>query len=226
MTDYRAPLQDMLFLLRDVAPLGDIARLPGCEEMTLDLAKAILEEAGKFATGVLSPLNAIGDREGARWNDGEVRTASGWREAYAQFIAGGWNALSCDPAHGGQGLPRLVSALVEEMWNGANVAFALCPMLPRGAIEALEIGGSPAQQGTYLSRMVSGEWTGTMNLTEPQAGSASRWQLPPAWPEDLRHLRRTRPDGQHRPPGAGPHPRRAGGRERHLAVRRAQAPGQ
>jgi len=171
MSDYGAPLRDMQFVLRELAPLEQVAQMPGCEEATQDLADAILEEAGKFASGVLSPLNVVGDREGARWQDGEVATATGWRDAYGRFVAGGWNALSCDPGHGGQGLPRLVSALVEEMWNGANVSFALCPMLTRGAIEALELRGSEAQKNAYLPKMVSGEWTGTMNLTEPQAGS-------------------------------------------------------
>jgi len=171
MSEYTAPLRDMQFVLRELAPLEQIARLPGCEEVTLDLADAILEEAGKFATGVLSPINASGDREGARWQDTQVYTAGGWREAYRQFVEGGWNALSCDPAHGGQGVPRLVSALVEEMWNGANVSFGLCPMLTHGAIEALELRGSDELKHTYLPKMVTGEWTGTMNLTEPQAGS-------------------------------------------------------
>jgi acyl-CoA dehydrogenase len=171
MSEYLAPLKDMQFVLRELAPLDTLTALPGCEEVNLELAMAILEEAGKFANGVLSPLNASGDREGARWQDGEVRTASGWREAYRHFVEGGWNALSCNPAFGGQGLPRLVSALVEEMWNGANVSFGLCPMLTRGAIEALELRGSEAQKRMYLPKLVSGEWTGTMNLTEPQAGS-------------------------------------------------------
>ena len=171
MSDYTPPLRDMQFLLRELAPLEVVTQLPGHEEITLDLAEAVLEEAGKFASGALSPLNVSGDREGARWNDGEVLTASGWKQAYAAFIDNGWNALSCKPEHGGQGLPRLVSALVEEMWNGANVSFALCPMLTRGAIEALELCGCDEQKRLYLPRMVSGEWTGSMNLTEPQAGS-------------------------------------------------------
>ena len=171
MSEYVAPLRDMQFVLRELAPLEQIAALPGCEEVTLDLADAILEEAGKFAGGVLSPINASGDREGARWQDGEVITAGGWKAAYRQFVDGGWNALACDPGHGGQGVPRLVSALVEEMWNAANMSFALCPMLNHGAIEALELRGSDALKDTYLPKMVSGEWTGTMNLTEPQAGS-------------------------------------------------------
>jgi acyl-CoA dehydrogenase len=161
----------MQFVLRELAPLEQVATLPGCEEFTLDLAEAILDEAGKFAGGVLSPINVSGDREGARWQEGEVLTAGGWKEAYRQFVGGGWNALSCDPLHGGQGVPRLVSALVEEMWNAANTSFALCPMLTHGAIEALELRGSDALKHIYLPKMVSGEWTGTMNLTEPQAGS-------------------------------------------------------
>ncbi|WP_242392521.1 acyl-CoA dehydrogenase [Anaeromyxobacter oryzisoli] len=171
MREYAAPLRDMQFVLRELAPLEEIARLPGCGDVTLDVAEAILQEAGKFAAGVLSPLNASGDRAGARVQDGEVSTAPGWRDAYRQFVDGGWNALSPDPALGGQGVPRLVSALVEEMWNGANVAFALCPMLTRGAIEAIELRGSEELKRTYLPKLVSGQWTGTMVLTEPQAGS-------------------------------------------------------
>jgi acyl-CoA dehydrogenase len=137
----------------------------------LDTAEAVLEEAGKFAAGVLSPLNRSGDLEGARWQKGGVLTAAGWKQAYGRFAADGWNALSCPEEFGGQNLPRVLSALIEEMWNGANVAFALCPMLTRGAIDAIELRGSPALCKTYLPKMVSGEWTGTMNLTEPQAGS-------------------------------------------------------
>jgi acyl-CoA dehydrogenase len=171
MSEYAAPLQDMAFVLSELAGLGEIATLPGYEDFSTELASAILEEAGKFATGVLSPLNVVGDREGARWHDGEVRTAPGWRQAYGHFSEAGWNGLSSPTEFGGQGMPRTISALVEEMWNGANVAFALCPMLTRGAIEALELCGSPEQKAIYLPKLVSGEWTGTMNLTEPQAGS-------------------------------------------------------
>ncbi len=171
MKDYTAPLRDMRFILREIAPLEEVNQLPGCGDVTLEVADAILTEAGKFATSVLSPLNPVGDREGASWHDGEVRTTPGWREAYTGFIEGGWNALSCDVAHGGQGAPRLVSALVEEIWNGANVSFTLCPMLTHGAIEALELSGSEAQKAMYLPKLISGEWAGTMVLTEPQAGS-------------------------------------------------------
>ena len=169
--DYHAPLTDMQFVLRELAAQDPGAPLPGFEDFTPDLVSAVLGEAAKFAQGVLSPLNTVGDRVGARWHEGTVQTAPGWPAAYTQFVDNGWNALSCPQAHGGQGLPRVVSSLVEEMWNGANVAFALCPMLTRGAIEALELRGSEVQKAMYLPKMVSGEWTGSMNLTEPQAGS-------------------------------------------------------
>jgi 3-(methylthio)propanoyl-CoA dehydrogenase len=171
MREYAAPLRDMQFVLRELAPLDEVARLPGCGDVTLDVAEAILQEAAKLAAGVLSPLNVVGDREGSRVKDGEVTTPTGWRAAYRQFVDGGWNALSCPPEYGGQGVPRLVSALVEEMWNAANVSFALCPMLTRGAIEALELEGSEELKRAYLPKLVSGEWAGTMVLTEPQAGS-------------------------------------------------------
>ncbi len=171
MKDYVAPLRDMLFVLREIAPLEEVNALPGCADVNLEVAEAILKEAGKLATGVLSPLNQKGDREGAKLVGDGVRTATGWKDAYRQFVDGGWNALSCAPEYGGQGAPRLVSALVDEMWNAANVSFALCPMLTRGAIEALELKASDELKERYLPKLTSGEWTGTMVLTEPQAGS-------------------------------------------------------
>jgi 3-(methylthio)propanoyl-CoA dehydrogenase len=171
MPEYLAPLADMKFVLRELVDLPLLAQLPGFGDFTLETADAVLEEAGKFAAGVLSPLNRSGDLEGARWQEGGVLTAAGWKQAYTRFAADGWNALSCPEEFGGQNLPRVLSALIEEMWNGANVAFALCPMLTRGAIDAIEMRGSQALCKTYLPKMVSGEWTGTMNLTEPQAGS-------------------------------------------------------
>ncbi len=171
MTDYQAPLADMKFVLRELVGFELLARLPGFEEFTLDVADAVLDEAAKFASLVLSPLNRSGDLEGVRWADGEVLSAAGWKQAYARFVADGWNALSCPSEFGGQQLPRVLSALVEEMWNGANVAFALCPMLTRGAIDSIELRGSPIQKIAYLPKMITGEWTGTMVLTEPQAGS-------------------------------------------------------
>jgi 3-(methylthio)propanoyl-CoA dehydrogenase len=171
MREYQAPLADMQFVLRELVDHALIARLPGFEDATLELGEAVLEEAAKFAGGVLSPLNRVGDREGVRWSDTQVATAPGWKQAYGQYVEGGWNALACPREFGGQNLPRTLSALVEEMWNGANMAFTLCPMLTRGAIEAIHLKGSQRLKETYLPKMVSGEWTGTMNLTEPQAGS-------------------------------------------------------
>ena len=171
MSTYLAPIKDMRFVMEELAGLDEVARLPGCEELSSGLVDAILEEAGKFASGVLAPLNRSGDQEGARWQGGEVFTAAGWKEAYRQFAESGWPALACDPAYGGQGLPKLVATAVMEMWKGSNMAFSLCPMLTTGAIEALALKGTEAQKDLYLPGMVSGEWTGTMNLTEPQAGS-------------------------------------------------------
>ncbi|WP_114649603.1 acyl-CoA dehydrogenase [Pseudothauera hydrothermalis] len=171
MSQYTAPIRDMQFVMRELANLEGVTGLPGCEEVTPDLVDAILDEAGKFAGGVLAPLNKIGDREGTKWQEGQVFTAPGWKEAYTQFAESGWTALACDPKYGGQGLPKLVSTAVMEMWKAANMAFSLCPMLTTGAIEALMLRGSDAQKDMYLPKMVSGEWTGTMNLTEPQAGS-------------------------------------------------------
>jgi 3-(methylthio)propanoyl-CoA dehydrogenase len=171
MHEYQAPMADMKFVLRELVDLETLAQLPGFGDLTLDVAEAVLGEGEKFAAGVLSPLNRSGDLQGARWQAGEVLTAAGWKQAYARFVADGWAALSCPPEFGGQNLPRVLSALIEEMWNGANIAFALCPMLTRGTAEAIELRGSRALQDTYLSKLVRGEWTGTMNLTEPQAGS-------------------------------------------------------
>lgn len=171
MSNYSAPIRDMQFVMRELAGLDEVAALPGNEEVSADLVDAILEEADKFASGVLAPLNWIGDQEGAKWVDGEVKTVPGWKDAYTQFSESGWAALAAEPEFGGQGLPALVGTAVTEMWNSANVSFTLCPMLTNGAIEALLLTGSDEQKAMYLPKMVSGEWTGTMNLTEPNAGS-------------------------------------------------------
>ncbi|MBL0354744.1 MAG: acyl-CoA dehydrogenase [Dechloromonas sp.] len=171
MSEYQAPLKDIRFVMQDLAGLDQIVSLPGYEEATPDVVDAILEEAAKFAGGVLSPLNQVGDRDGARWKDTIVTTPAGFKEAYRQFVDNGWNALGCDPDFGGQGLPRLLFTAVSEMWKASNHAFSLCPMLTQGAIEALMIAGSDEQKAAYLPNLVSGEWAGTMNLTEPSAGS-------------------------------------------------------
>lgn len=167
---YSAPLQDMRFAL-DLAGFDKVTALPGYGEASHELVDAALAEAGKFAGEVLAPLNAVGDREGARLENGVVYTAKGFKDAYRAFIEGGWNSVSFDPAHGGQGLPTLIHTALNEMWTSANLSFALCPMLNSSAVEAIGRHGSPEQKRLYLGKLVSGEWTGTMNLTEPQAGT-------------------------------------------------------
>jgi 3-(methylsulfanyl)propanoyl-CoA dehydrogenase len=172
MSQYRPPLAEMQFVMGELAGLDQIAGLPGYEDATPETVAAILEEAGKFAVGVLDPLNPVGDREGARWqDDGSVTTPAGFKDAYRQFYELGWHGLAKNPDFGGQGMPHLVAAAIDEMWNASNMAFELCPMLTAGAIEAIELNGSDELKRTYLPKMVAGEWTGTMNLTEPQAGS-------------------------------------------------------
>ena len=171
MSEYVAPLKDIRFVMQELAGLDQVVALPGCEEASPDVIDAILDEAAKFAGAVLSPLNRVGDRDGAKWKDTVVTTSPGFKEAYRQFVDNGWNGLGCDPEFGGQGLPKLLSTAVSEMWKAANHAFSLCPMLTQGAIEALMIAGTDAQKAAYLPNLVSGEWTGTMNLTEPSAGS-------------------------------------------------------
>ena len=171
MSSYAAPLKDMMFVLTELAGLDKVAALPGYEEATTDVVEAILDESAKFTGGVLDPLNYSGDQEGAKWADKSVTMPKGFKEAYAQFADNGWNALSGNPEHGGQGLPKVVSAAVQEMWKSSNMSFSLCPLLTLGAIEALELAGTDAQKAMYLPNMVSGKWTGTMNITEPQAGS-------------------------------------------------------
>jgi alkylation response protein AidB-like acyl-CoA dehydrogenase len=171
MSTYNAPVKDMLFAMGDLADLKSIGNLPGCEEATPDLVNSVLEEAAKFANGVWAPLNRVGDVEGAKWSDGQVAMPDGFHDAYRQFVEAGWNGLRFDAEYGGQGLPKLIDAAVMEMWNGANLGFSLVSLLTQGAIEAILLRGTEAQKQTYLPRMVSGEWTGTMNLTEAQAGS-------------------------------------------------------
>ena len=171
MSDYVAPLKDMQFVLKELAGLDGIAKLPGCEEASVDLVDQILEESGKFCSEVLSPLNQPGDAEGSKWDQGKVTTPKGFIAAYKQFVEGGWNALQFPAEYGGQGLPKLVATPVMEMWKAANMSFSLCPLLTGGAIEALLLSGSDKLKQVYLPKMVEGTWTGTMNLTEPQAGS-------------------------------------------------------
>jgi len=171
MAEYVAPMRDLSFVLFDVLDYSRILALPGLEEATPDLIEAVLGEAGRLATEVLSPLNRSGDTQHSQLKEGVVETPDGWKEAYRLFIDGGWNSLAVDTQYGGQGLPWLVSTAVQELWAGANMSFGLCPLLTQGAVEALIRHGSKELQASYLENMISGEWTGTMNLTESQAGS-------------------------------------------------------
>ena len=170
MSTYQAPLRDMQFVLRELAGIDDVAKLPGYEEAG-DVWESILEEAGSFATGVLDPLNRVADKEGCTWNDGKVTTPKGFKEAYKKFADAGWIGLPVPDEYGGQGLPSLLLGPTLEMWNAANIGFANGPLLNQGAIEAIELVGSHEQKQKWIPNLVSGKWTGTMNLTEPQAGS-------------------------------------------------------
>ncbi|HVC37602.1 MAG TPA: acyl-CoA dehydrogenase [Gammaproteobacteria bacterium] len=171
MASYSAPLRDMQFVLNELADLASVARFPGCADATSELVDTVLDAASKFAADVIAPLNASGDREGAKFKDGVVTTPKGFKQAYTRFVADGWNALAIPAEHGGQGLPQLLSAPLQEMWQAANMSFALCSLLTQGAVEALILSGSPELKQRFLPKMVSGEWTGSMNLSEPQAGS-------------------------------------------------------
>jgi len=183
---YTAPITDMRFAATRLAGFDEIARLPGGEELSDSLLAHILQEGGRFAAGVLAPLNRVGDKQGSRLENGVVRTPDGWTDAYKAFVAGGWNSVPFDHDYGGQGLPWLVAMALQELWHSSSMAFALCPMLTQAAIEAINHHGAAALKQRFLPKMISGEWTGTMNLTEPQAGS------------DLAAVRtRAIPDGDH-----------------------------
>ncbi len=168
---YVAPLKDMLFDIRHLAGIDAIARMPGFEEAGFETAQAVLEECARFNEGVVAPLNVEGDRNPSSWKDGQVTTTPGFKEAFRQYAEGGWQGLQHPQDFGGQGLPKTIGAACGEMLNSANLSFALCPLLTDGAIEALLTAGSDELKATYLEKLVSGQWTGTMNLTEPQAGS-------------------------------------------------------
>lgn len=168
---YTPPVQDMLFVMDQVTGLDRLPEHPDLGTLDADMVASVLEPAAKLAAEVLAPLNRTGDQKGALWDNGTVTTAAGWIDAYNAYRDGGWNAVPFGQAHGGQGLPWLVAFAVQEMWQGANMSFGLCPLLNQGAVEAIEAHGSDAQKEYYLEKLISGEWTGTMNLTEPQAGS-------------------------------------------------------
>lgn len=171
MNSYKAPLNDLSFIFNHLLDQKQLAQLPGLEDLGVELYESILDEAGKFATNVLDPINASGDREGLKITDGVVTTPKGFKEAYAQFTQAGWNNISLEPEFGGQGLPYILSTAVNEIMMGANKSFVMCSGLTVGAIEAISHAGSDELKQKYLPKLVSGEWGGTMNLTEPGAGS-------------------------------------------------------
>ncbi len=168
---YTAPLKDMVFVMNELAGIDTISQLPGCEDATPETAEAVLEENAKFCSEVIAPLNWTGDCEPSSWHDGHVKTTPGFKEAFRAFGESGWQGVQHPTEFGGQGLPKLLATPCIEMLNSANLSFALCPLLTDGAIEALMTAGSQEQKDLYLEKLISGQWTGTMNLTEPQAGS-------------------------------------------------------
>lgn len=168
MSSYKAPVADMQFVLKNVVGLN---RLKKAQDLDDQMVGTILEEAGKLAGDVLAPLNHTGDRTGSKLENGVVKTPAGFKEAYRQYREGGWNGVPFNPDYGGQGLPLALAFAVQEMWQSANMSFGLCPMLNQAAVEAIDVHGTQEQKNTYLAKLISGEWTGTMNLTEPQAGT-------------------------------------------------------
>jgi alkylation response protein AidB-like acyl-CoA dehydrogenase len=171
MPTYKAPLADYRFILNDVLHIQNYANLPGFADATPETIDAVLDEAGKLMEEVIAPLNQVGDREGCKWDNGTVTTPTGFKDAYRTFCEGGWGGLTADPEYGGQGLPALIGFIFSEMMTGANMAFGMYPGLTHGAYEAIHAWGDAAQKQTYLPKMVTGEWTGTMNLTEPHCGT-------------------------------------------------------
>jgi len=185
MATYQAPVNDFKFLLHDFIDLQRFSNLPGFEEATPDLIDAILEEGAKFFENEIAPLNAVGDREGCtRHEDGSVTTPTGFKEAYQAYVEGGWGSLTADPEYGGQGLPAVIGFALSEMASSANMAFAMYPGLTHGAYEALHHWGTDEQKQMYLPKLVSGEWTGTMNLTEPHCGTDLGLMRTKAEPQD------------------------------------------
>ena len=171
MSAYNAPIKDMEFILNDLGIIDQLQAMPNCADATSDLVSAILNEAGRLASEVIAPLNHSGDQEGCKFENGKVITPTGFKQAYQAFVDGGWNSIPFDPKFGGQGLPWAVSSAMSEIWQAANLSWGLCPLLNQGAIEAVSSHGNDKLKNIYLEKMISGIWSGTMNLTEPQAGS-------------------------------------------------------
>ena len=233
MPRYDAPVRDMQFIFHDVLSLQNYSNLEGFSEATPDIIDQILEEGGKFAKEVLFPLNSVGDQQGCvRNDDASVKTPDGFPDAYKQFVENGWPLLSKSVEHGGQGLPRLLAIALSEMVSSANMAFGMYPGLTSGAYEALMAGGSDEQKAKYGPKMASGEWAGTMNLTEPQCGTDLGLIKTKAVPQSDGSYKITgqkiwisggeQDDRQYHSPRPGPDRGRAGRHQGHLALRRAE----
>jgi hypothetical protein len=231
MPDYVPPLGDYRFVLHEALKVEEETAIAGYADLTPDLTGAVLAEAGKIASEVLAPLNQVGDRQGCVLESGVVRTPEGFAEAYRLLCEGGWPAMECEPQHGGQGMPAILNLAAGSLMSAANMAFMMYSGLTHGAYSALRAHGTAEQRATYLPKLASGEWTGTMNLTEPHCGTdlgllRTRRVVSHHRHQDLHLGRRARPGRQHRPSGAGPHQGRAGGDQGGLALRGAEIPGQ
>src|SRR5246500_3131736 len=190
---YRAPINDMLLALNHGAGLLDAVNAGHYGDFDADITSAVLEEAGRFASDVLAPLNRVGDENGIKLEADKVTTAPGWPDAYKRWTAAGWNAVSGPEGFGGQGLPLAINAACTEIWSASNISFGLCPLLTLSAIEALDAHGSEELKKIYLEKLISGDWPGTMQLTEPQAGSDVGALRPKARRAAGRRCRRTAP---------------------------------
>ncbi len=184
MPVYNAPVKDFKFVLNDLLGLDKMTNMPGFEDATPDMIDAILEEGGKLMSEVIQPLNQVGDKEGCTWKDGEVTTPTGFKEAYDEYRAAGWMGLDADPEYGGQGLPHVIGIAFAEMMSAANMAFGMYPGLTHGAYAAIHKHGTDEQKQTWLPKMVTGDWTGTMNLTEPHCGTDLGLMRTKAVPQD------------------------------------------
>ena len=236
MAEYTAPLRDIRFVLEHLVDLPSVAALPGYDHVDAESVYAVLEENGRFMEDLVAPLNRVGDLQGSvRHDDGTVTTPDGFKEAYKAYVDAGWNGVAFPADYGGGGFPWLVGIAMQEILTSANMAFSMCPLLNQGAVDMLLHHASEEHRETYLPKMVTGEWTGTMNLTEPQAGSDVGALSTKAVPQDdgtyritgtqdLHQLRRARHEREHHPPRARPHPDGSARHQGHQLLHRAEAP--